>query len=135
MAEQMTPSGEPAFVEVLVRDPLTAVTRKERLYLLAVSLIGIAMVRTGLMPAKITNLGIELDKPNRSALLLLLARLTIYFLIAFIIYAIADYLARRDAKAATEGAKEEMRFRMAAHLGNLLPRRSTWGSIWAPEGA
>jgi hypothetical protein len=93
---QAPPEG-PTFVEVAVGDPLKAVTRKERLYLLAISLIGIAMVRTGLVPTKISTFGIELDKPNRAALLLLLALVTVYFLVAFIIYAAADFIARSEA--------------------------------------
>src|SRR5215208_2976343 len=91
------PYAEPAAAEVLVRDPLTPVTRKGRLYLLAVSLIGVTMVRTGLVPSKISTFGIELDKPNRSALLFLLALVTIYFLVAFVLYAASDYMARREA--------------------------------------
>ena len=50
MEQQPLPTAEPSAAEVLVRDPLTPVTRKERLYLLAVSMIGIAMVKTGLVP-------------------------------------------------------------------------------------
>jgi len=90
------PSNQPSFAEVLVRDPLTPVTRKERLYLLAVSLIGIAMVRTGLVPSKIATFGIELNRPNRSSLLFLLALISIYFLAAFVIYAASDFMTRRE---------------------------------------
>jgi hypothetical protein len=100
MAQQSLPPAEPTVSEVLVRDPLSAVTRKERLYLLAISLIGIAMVRTGLVPSKIATFGIELDKPNRSALLFLLALVTIYFLGAFILYAASDWNARYEALSA-----------------------------------
>src|SRR5215208_7776204 len=78
------------------RDPLTPVTRKERSYLLAVSMIGIAIVKTGLVPSKIATFGIELDKPNRTALLLLLGLVTLYFLAAFVIYAASDFLEWRE---------------------------------------
>lgn len=97
MEQQPLTVAEPTAAEIRVRDPLTPVTRKERLYLLAVSMIGIAMVRTGLVPSKIATFGIELDRPNRSALLFLLALVTIYFLVAFLIYAASDYLTRREA--------------------------------------
>jgi hypothetical protein len=96
MLQQPLPA-DPTAADVLVRDPLTPVTRKERLYFPAVSMIGIAMVRTGLVPSKIATFGIELDKPNRNALLFLLALVTIYFFAAFVIYAAADYIARREA--------------------------------------
>lgn len=86
---------EPNIVEVLVKDPLTEVTRKERVYLLAVSLIGIAIVTTGLVPSRIAALGIVLDQPDRAALLILLAVVTAYFLVAFVVYAASDYVTRR----------------------------------------
>jgi hypothetical protein len=63
-------------------------------------MIGIAMVRTGLVPSKIATFGIELDQPNRNALLFLLALVTIYFVAAFLIYAASDYIARREAVVA-----------------------------------
>jgi hypothetical protein len=43
------------------------------------------MVRTGLVPTKIATFGIELEQPNRSALLFLLALVNLYFLAAFVI--------------------------------------------------
>ena len=119
MAEQPPSSANPTPTEVLVRDPLSAVTRKERLYLLAVSLIGIAMVRTGLVPSEIGTFGIVLDKPNRSALLFLLALVTIYFLAAFVIYAASDYIARREALAAAgEQHEERARYEIVARALN-----------------
>jgi hypothetical protein len=103
MEQQPPPTADPTAAEVLVRDPLAPVTRKERLYLLAVSMIGIAMVKTGLVPRKIATFGIDLDPPNRSALLFLLALITIYFFVAFLIYAASDYVARREALRAVYG--------------------------------
>jgi hypothetical protein len=119
MEQQSLSTAEPTAAEVLVRDPLSAVTRKERLYLLAVSMIGIAMVRTGLVPSKIATFGIELDKPNRSALLFLLALVTIYFLGAFSIYAASDYMTRREVlRAASKREALDDRFRMVALVLN-----------------
>jgi hypothetical protein len=116
MTQQSLPPAEPTAAEVLVRDPLSAVTRKERLYLLAVSMIGIAMVRTGLVPSKIATFGIELDKPNRSALLFLLALVTIYFLVAFILYAASDWTARYEAlDAAHDRMFTSQRYRTLAY--------------------
>lgn len=118
--EQQPPfTAEPTATEILVRDPLSPVTRKERLYLLAVSMIGIAMVRTGLVPSKIATFGIELDSPNRNALLFLLALVTIYFLAAFVIYAASDYIARREAlKASGERRFSTLRYREVANRLN-----------------
>ena len=52
MTQPTTTGTEPTLAEVLVADPLSEVTRKTRLYLLAVSLIGAAMMITGLVPTK-----------------------------------------------------------------------------------
>ena len=116
MAEQPTgPVADLTFTDVAVRDPLTPVTRKERLYLLAVSMIGIAIVQTGLVPSKIATFGIELDKPDRSALLFLLALVTAYFLVAFIVYAASDYVAReKELMAAREREQSRLRYREVA---------------------
>jgi uncharacterized membrane protein YeaQ/YmgE (transglycosylase-associated protein family) len=103
MAEQPGgPVADQTFRNVAVGDPLKPVTRQQRLYLLAVSMIGIAIVKTGLIPSKIATFGIELNKPNRSALLFLLALVTIYFLVSFIIYAASDYLTRLEALQAAQ---------------------------------
>jgi hypothetical protein len=111
MAEQ--PAGsvtDLSFRSVAVRDPLEPVTRQQRLYLLAVSMIGIAIVRTGLVPSKIASFGIELNEPNRDALLFLLALVTIYFLASFVIYAASDFERRREALTAAQ-EREETRTR------------------------
>jgi hypothetical protein len=114
---QPTVSGtEPTLAEALVGDPLAEVTRKTRLYLLAVSLIGLAMVRTGLVPTKTATFGIELEQPNRSSLLFLLALVNLYFLAAFVIYAVSDFRKwRGQVKAARESNVEATRFRMVAY--------------------
>jgi hypothetical protein len=80
-----------------VQDALDAVIGQQRLYLLAVSMIGVARVSTGLVPSKIATFGIELDKPDRSGLLFLLALVTVYFLVSFVIYSASDYAKREKA--------------------------------------
>jgi hypothetical protein len=78
-----------------LRDPLSAVTRKERLYLLAVSSVNITIVFTGLVPSQIAALGITFAQADRQSLLFILALVNAYFLSAFILYAWSDYLAWR----------------------------------------
>ncbi len=80
-------------IEVRVRDPFRDLTRKERRNLLAISAIAWAIVKTGLVPTQISNLGITLTTKDQSALLKVLAVLVGYFLLAFIIYAVSDWLA------------------------------------------
>jgi hypothetical protein len=113
MTQPTITGTEPILVEVLVGDPLSEVTRKTRLYLLAVSLIGVAMVTTGLVPTKIATFGIELEQPNRSALLFLIALVNLYFLAAFIIYAVSDYMKRvAQVDAARERRYSALRFQL-----------------------
>jgi hypothetical protein len=101
----------------MVRDLLSEVTRKTRLYLLAVSLIGVAMVSTGLVPTKVATFGIELEQPNRSALLFLVALVDIYFLAAFVIYAASDYRQQlAQVAAARERAAEARGWENAAEI-------------------
>ncbi len=83
---------DPAARDLLLGDPLSDVTRKERRMLLAISLLGVGLVKTGLVPTKIEALGVEFDKANQQALLFLLAIVAVYFFSAFLIYAAADFL-------------------------------------------
>jgi hypothetical protein len=83
--------------DLLLHDPLSEVTRKERRMLLGTCLLGVGLVKTGLVPTKIAALGVEFDKANQQALLFLLAVVAVYFLLAFVIYAAADFLAWRRA--------------------------------------
>jgi hypothetical protein len=75
-----------------LQDALSSVTRKERQFLLGISLLGIALVKTGLIPSKISGLGIEFQSANPQALLSIVACVILYFLVAFIIYAASDYV-------------------------------------------
>lgn len=85
--------GPRLFFATVLRDPLSEVTRKERVYLLGTSVVGIAILKTGLIPTKITALGIELERADREAFLALLGWVVFYFLAAFIVYAFSDFLA------------------------------------------
>jgi len=80
-----------------MRDPLRELTRKERRTLLGVSIVSIGIVKTGLIPTEISNLGIKFAPADQSALLKVLAACVGYFLIAFVIYWVSDWLATRWA--------------------------------------
>lgn len=69
---------EPIASQIRVQDPLSGVTRSERKILLGVSVIAIAIVKTGLIPTKISALGIEFSQADRSALLGVMALVVIY---------------------------------------------------------
>jgi len=83
-----SPTVNPRF-----RDPLSEVARKERLYLLGTSMVGITINYTGLVPAEITTLGIKFGEANQNALFYIFAIIVAYFLAAFVIYAASDFVA------------------------------------------
>lgn len=92
--------ASPSPSEVSVRDPLSKVTRTERRYLLAMSIIGITLVKTGLVPSKISALGIEFGAADQKSMLGIFGLVILYFLVAFIIYAAADFVTWRLSHAA-----------------------------------
>jgi hypothetical protein len=81
--------------EILLGDPLSKETRTERRSLLGASAIGIVIVKTGLVPSKISALGIEFNQTDQRSLLLAIAAVVLYFLTAFLIYAGSDFLVWR----------------------------------------
>ena len=83
--------------EVAVRDPLSQVTRNERRMLLLISTVGITIAKTGLVPSKISALGIEFGATDQKSLLGIFGLVTFYFLFTFITYAAADFVAWRLA--------------------------------------
>jgi hypothetical protein len=85
--------GPRVFFATVLGDPLSEVTRKERVYLLGTSIVGIAILKTRLVPSRITALGIELEEGNQEIFLSLLGLVVLYFLAAFVVYAASDFLA------------------------------------------
>jgi uncharacterized membrane protein len=81
--------------DALLGDPLSSVTRRERRLLLGVSIFSIAMVKTGLVPSKISALGIEFANTDQRSILCIMALIGFYFLFAFLIYAASDFLSWR----------------------------------------
>lgn len=78
--------------EVKLSNPLSEVARKERKFLLGSSILGIALVKAGFVPTKISALGIEFAKTDQNSLLSVLGIIILYFLIAFLIYAASDII-------------------------------------------
>ncbi len=100
-AEEVVKAAEERITKIIedakvsLGDPLSGETRNERKSLLAASAIGIVMVKAGLIPAKISALGIEFGQINQGMLLKVIAAVVAYFMCAFLIYASADFLAWR----------------------------------------
>jgi hypothetical protein len=88
---------EPSPVSLSIKDPLSEVTRRERKVLLGVSAIAFVVTRTGLVPSKISALGVEFARADQQALLFVFALVIAYFVAAFAVYGAADYLSWRIA--------------------------------------
>jgi len=125
--------------EVRLKDPLSEVTRNERRTLLGLSAVAIVMLRSGLVPSKISALGIEFDHADQRALLGVLALVIAYFLCAFLIYAASDLVAWRvalhnssmDWARRRELLKEEER-KVEEHLFRELYRGYMWSRVSGP---
>jgi len=76
--------------EIRLRDPLSEVTRKERRAVLGASAIGVVIVKSGLIPSRVSALGIEFNQTDQRALLVALGAVVTYFLIAFVVYGVSD---------------------------------------------
>jgi hypothetical protein len=104
---QQRESLPPTLLAILLKDPLSEITRQERLYLLGVGIVGITIKKTDLVPSQIGALGIEFEEANQDTLLFLLGLVVGYFLAAFIIYGVSDLLtyveAYQEAKRKVEG--------------------------------
>ena len=115
--------------DVLLRDPLSKETRAERRSLLGASAIGIVIVKTGLVPSKISALGIDFNQTDQRSLLLAIASVIGYFLLAFLIYAGSDFLLwrltfRRAVKDFIANRREAEAARRAPDLEDFIATRA-----------
>lgn len=105
---------EPKISTFLV-DPLGETSRKERRNLLAASVVGLLISKVGLIPTKISALGIELSGSSQIAFTILAAGIILYFVLAFLLYGLSDFLIWReryqqyleDVRSYNEGWSEE----------------------------
>ena len=115
----MEPTQDPQ-----LRDPLSEVTRKERLYLLAISTIGITIEYTGLIPSEITTFGIRFGEADQNYLLIILALVITYFLVAFTLYAASDFLAWRLTFQTMIRESSQKQIREQAERGQSADQRA-----------
>ena len=76
-----------------IRDALSPVTRNERRALLGASFVALAITLGGLIPERISAFDVEISATAQSKLLLLLAGVLAYFILAFLLYGYSDYRA------------------------------------------
>lgn len=79
-------------VTAILSDPLSKETRSDRKTLLGITAFAIMVVKTGLIPTKISTLGIEFSPTDKVMLLKVIAAVIVYFIVAFVVYGITDYL-------------------------------------------
>lgn len=85
-----------SYFKDLLGDPLSEVTRKERRNLLIASFTGIAIATMGMVPTKLSALGIDFSPPAQNLFPLLVAIVVAYFLFAFATYGLADFFIWRQ---------------------------------------
>jgi len=97
--------------DILLRDPLSETTRRERKFLLATSAIALTVLHAGLVPTKIEALGIQFSQVDQKVLLRAMAAVIAYFVCGFLVYGVSDFVAwRRDFHLSRrEALLEQMR--------------------------
>ena len=83
---------EERFVEQL-RDPFNETTRKARRNLLGSCAVGLVIIKAGLIPTKVSALGIEFTQTDQTALLRIVALIVLYYLVSFSVYAWSETVA------------------------------------------
>ncbi len=76
-------------------DPLSSLSRAERRNLLLASFVGLLISTAGLIPTRISAFGIELSAPQQNALTFAAVLIVAYFSLAFLAYAVPDWLVWR----------------------------------------
>lgn len=128
---------------VRLQDPLSEVTRNERKVLLGISAIGIVIAHSGLVPSKISALGVDFDHADQTALLQMLSAIVMYFLVAFIIYASSDlvtwrFLFHDSIREAIEAERRTFESRETTgrpddkYLETAIRRRRVWSRAGRP---
>lgn len=121
-------------VEVSLRDPLSDITRKERKFLLGICAIAITIVKTGLIPTKISALGVDFSPLDQKSILVILTIIVAYFLAAFLIYAVSDFVAWIVAfnGAVQEWVKslEEKNDASTHELSDAILQEIKWTCMW-----
>jgi len=84
--------------DLVTYDPLSEITRRERRALLGLSVVAVAMAKVPVVPEKISALGIEFTLKNQQTFLSIYALVLAYFLAAFLVYALTDYISWRRAR-------------------------------------
>ncbi|WP_146257044.1 hypothetical protein [Stenotrophomonas maltophilia] len=107
---------------ISISDPLSPHTRSVRKSLLIASVIAIFISTTGLIPAKITALGIEFSQADRGSMLWVLGLVVAFLLMSFSVTAAADFAAWRMSFSAKAWEEESQGYDNARN--SMLESRS-----------
>ncbi|SRR5216684_1840329 len=121
--------------EIYLTDPLTEHSRKLKRNLLAASVTSIVVVKLGLVPTKIENLGIDFAQTQQDAVVMLLALITAYYLLVFYLNAFIDgkLAVYRTMKAALPKDWEKLNWselrRYSSQSANRLVEKHGYGFL------
>ncbi|MFM5460762.1 hypothetical protein ACET7L_12850 [Aeromonas veronii] len=107
-------------MSVTLVDPLSDVSRKERRMLLGLSMLSLFFTHGGALPTKFTALGVELDTGEQRTFLLIIAVGLFYFLSAFFLYAMSDFIVWR--KKITEEYIKEAKAMISSYMYDTPPQ-------------
>lgn len=120
-------------------DPLSDVSRKERRNLLIASTVGALMAHAGLVPTQVSALGIEFPVPAQSSFLVVMAAIVAYFVLAFFIYALADFVIWRKRRheyiVSLKIAEDNISYDEEMELHRLNVPSIAWYFEWSPRVA
>src|SRR5262249_3998081 len=85
-------SGMPASIELFLSDFVSDNTRRERTALLITCAVALVIRTTGLVPSKISALGIEFSAADQRSLLRIVVGVLAYLALAFTIHALSDFI-------------------------------------------
>ena len=119
---------------VRIADPLSAHTRSVRKALLITSTLSLTVGLTGLIPTKISALGVEFSQVDRNSMVLLLCGVVGFMLISFVVTAASDFTAWRISYASKAWAEESSGYeaskRSFMEERNLSPDEKEELSMW-----
>jgi hypothetical protein len=78
-----------------ISDPLSPLTRKNRSWLLGISLLGVLFVQVGLIPETLSFFGTEFKQWDNTTLIVVAISVCIFYLISFIVSSMSDYYTYR----------------------------------------
>lgn len=90
-----------------LRDPLSAISRLERRNLLIASTVGLFVGHVGMVPTQVSALGLTFNGPAQNAFTILFILIILYMMVAFFVYAVADFFVWRKCYLDYQVASEQ----------------------------